>query len=45
MSVEHWRGITMSRRLRLLAVALFAFYSTSVMAVGLGELELESALN
>jgi len=35
----------MSRRLSLLAAALIALYSTSVMAVGLGELELESALN
>ncbi len=39
------RGMIMILRLRLLIATLFALYSSSVFAVGLGELELKSHLN
>ena len=39
------RGMMMIQRLRLLPVILFALYCGSAFALGLGELDLKSALN
>jgi len=39
------RGMIMIQRLRLLLVTLFALYCGSAFALGLGEIELKSALN